>query len=594
MTENTLLGPSWTLAFGPGPQAELLEPLLRTLLAQSASEGSPRLEVWDDLDEVLGALSQRGRLVLDADRLPREDLGLVRRFLTRRSGWEVVALGGEAPTGPLAQLLSHRRVQFAAWPLPVDRLSALFETPSELSDRPHASQFRDTRSRRARASLVPSPAEASGPLPRRDPGESSPGGREGDLDPDLGMDLGLEDPLEDAWEQSKGGSWEVEPEDWHAGDPPEGSTGDLQEIETILSTGAQGSLHPADLIPRGGAPVATAPEAKLPPKQDSLLAEAMAIGLSREELDAFHAFDPDEAQDLAELAESQSGAGTQEGTQEDAILEDHLGSTASAAPSSAAIPGSRAPAESELVESPLAASPPVAVPPSWYRSQVADLADLAQRLQLDSLALREAGGAASGAGDAWLALEQDVLRLGQFARTLGFVAAPPAPGSQSVELSGFVQELMASLLGNQPGEGPRVLFRGAADATVRADKAQLGAALDAMAQLGAHCIQADGSDEAMRVQISTGQEGRIHLEMDFPAGPLAGQEGSRSDLLEPYALRRVFPDYGANALAAAGGIFLGHGGTLEARGLAGGRLALFASLPQAPPATGSGSPITGR
>lgn len=558
VTENTLLGPSWTLAFGPGPQAELLEPLLNSLAGQAALGVPPRVEVWDDLDAVLGALSQRGRLVLDADRLPREDLGLVRRFLARRSGWEVVALGQEAPTGPIAQLLAHRRVQFAAWPLPVDRLAGLLEAPGEPTDRPLASQFRDTRSRRAQASPAHPgavPSYAANPRPGSSATEESHVA-----------------PEDDGWE---GDSWDGDLGSDDLGewtDSPLSPRGeDLQEIETILSTGG-GSLHPADLIPRGGSPVVTAPEAKLPPKQDNLLAEAMAIGLSREELDAFHAFVPDASElDLEEEADPREALES---------LEDQA-----EVPSDRSAPVQEACLEETgLDEAPLERSIPEPqaqpVPPSWYRSQVADLADLAQRLQLDSLALREAGGAASGASDAWLALEQDVLRLGQFARTLGYVAAPPPPGGQQIELSGFVQELLASLLGSQSGEGPRVLFRGEPGATVRGDKAQLGAALDAMAQLGAHCIQADESGEALRVQVSvTG--GEVALEMDFPAGPLEGAEGPREDLLEPYALRRAFPDYGANALAAAGGIFSGHGGQLAAKGLENGRLALTAHLPQA-------------
>lgn len=229
-----------------------------------------------------------------------------------------------------------------------------------------------------------------------------------------------------------------------------------------------------------------------------------------------------------------------------------------------------------------------APPPAWYRSQVADLADLAQRLQLDSLALREAGGAVAGAGDIWLALEQDVHRLGQFARTLGFVAAPPPAGQQRLDLGVFLQELIASVLGSANEAAPRVLFRCPDQLPIRADKTTLGAALDALVQLAIHCIAADSrpeQDAELRVRGEV-QEADALIDLEFQAGALApssevteGGDRPRSSLLEPYALRRTFPNFGANALAAAQGILIGHGGSLSIVDRPGGNLALIARIP---------------
>ena len=48
------------------------------------------------------------------------------------------------------------------------------------------------------------------------------------------------------------------------------------------------------------------------------------------------------------------------------------------------------------------------------------------------------------------------------------------------------------------------------------------------------------------------------VRLEFPAGPLAGTDIAR--VLEPYGVRRILPDLGPNALAAAIAIVEGQGG----------------------------------
>ncbi|MFT7677671.1 MAG: hypothetical protein ACI8QC_001654 [Planctomycetota bacterium] len=538
--------PIWTVALGPGPQAVVLTPLLQAL-GQVPAPGvvpanRPEITPWDDLGELLGQLNQRGKLILDAERLPREDLGLVRRFLEREPGWEILLLAEEAPRPYLASLLAHARVQSAYWPLPVDQLGSLLQAPACAPLQAPVSQEREA---------VPEPEYPEASV-WEDDLEEDP------FDSDsLVAEIALSAPDLERIEAILKGT-----------DPLSLPEPDLDlEPESSFAFESEG-LHPAEFMD----PMALEPKlseysdyipqaGQTPAEQSSTstLESAMSVGLSREELDAFSAPMAMEPEALAD-------------------------------------PEPELRLDPEPHTQPLVAPEPERLP-VWYRPQVADLADLAQRLQLDSLAMREAGGPAAGADDAWLALEQDVLRLGQFARTLGFVAAPPPPGDQAVDLAGFTQELLSGSLGDvHAGHRPRVLFRATERLHVLADKSLLGAALDALVQLAAHCVsehdrvavEADheAATGSIKVRVEAAGE-RALLDLEFPAGPLhpshaIDQACLRPELLEPYAVRRIFPDYGANALAAAAGILAGHGGGLQAYDRPDGKLALVVDLPRMP------------
>jgi hypothetical protein len=70
------------------------------------------------------------------------------------------------------------------------------------------------------------------------------------------------------------------------------------------------------------------------------------------------------------------------------------------------------------------------------------------------------------------------------------------------------------------------------------------------------------------------------VSIEFPAGALRGVDLVKA--IEPYALRRVVPELGPNALAAAIGIVAGQGGRAELHPSADGRLQWTIRLRSAP------------
>lgn len=211
--------------------------------------------------------------------------------------------------------------------------------------------------------------------------------------------------------------------------------------------------------------------------------------------------------------------------------------------------------------------------PRWYRDQVADLADLVQRTEL-ALHAVELGGELDEA-------RHEVGRLRQFARTLGCLAAPPrapAAGGALVDLGVLVEETLASLAQRVGPEAarPKFLFRADPGLQVRADKVLLVAALDAVLQAAAASGEAS---DVIRTEVRRAEGDVVEVRVDLPEGRLAGLEPAQ--ILEPYALKGRLAGVGANALAAAGGILVGHGGDLELQRRVGGRLVFSLRLPGA-------------
>ncbi|MBK7643968.1 MAG: hypothetical protein IPJ19_13120 [Planctomycetes bacterium] len=207
-------------------------------------------------------------------------------------------------------------------------------------------------------------------------------------------------------------------------------------------------------------------------------------------------------------------------------------------------------------------------PPAYFKDQVADLADIAQRIQLSLDA------AQTDDGEAFQHVGQEVERLVQFTRTLGYLVSPPSPGTQSFDLSEMVDVFLAGA--PRTPESPRLLFRGGGALPVRSDRALLSQALDAFLFLAQSC-----ATKGEIVRLQTRAEGEICvLTIQFPPGPLAEIEPEQ--ILQPYGLRRTIPKLGPNALAAATGIIAGQGGRalLERNGQ--GRLGWRIELPRAP------------
>lgn len=215
----------------------------------------------------------------------------------------------------------------------------------------------------------------------------------------------------------------------------------------------------------------------------------------------------------------------------------------------------------ERTETPLTPSAPAEPrsPAPYFRRQVADLADIAQRLRFSLERCREAtdvqeksdGEGASPIED----LDVELLRLQQFTRTLGYTASPPSRGRQGVDLQLLLEEQLTSLTTDAPR--PRIQFAGAEPLPVEADKRLLAQALDAVLFLA---LSAVGPHGTLRIEAAA-DGARARVTIAFPAGPIVGL--TPATILEPYGLASVLPELGPNALSAARAIVHGQEGSLS-------------------------------
>ena len=220
-------------------------------------------------------------------------------------------------------------------------------------------------------------------------------------------------------------------------------------------------------------------------------------------------------------------------------------------------------------------------PPPYFRDQVADLADLVQRIEGGLATIRESGPEASGSTadrEGVEALSSDVARLVQFTRTLSYLASAPPRGNHRFDLA----ELVETLVSGMPKKGPtspRWLVRSSGPLLVTSDRELLLQVFDALFYVAEKC---SGRTDIVRVQAveSESELDFARVTIEFAAGPLAEIDPRR--VLEPYGLRRVLPDLGPNALSAAVGIVRGQGGTLELGAPARGRLSWILALPTVP------------
>lgn len=130
MTEPTQTPTAWTILLGPGPRLAAFEPSARGLLAAHNSGVAASLARIDDLAQLLRPSARGGRLVLDADEVPIEDLGLVRRFLAAQPGWSVEVIGEDAGRRSARALLSFARTRWMSWPPDLAQVEELLRSPS--------------------------------------------------------------------------------------------------------------------------------------------------------------------------------------------------------------------------------------------------------------------------------------------------------------------------------------------------------------------------------------------------------------------------------------------------------------------------------
>ena len=154
------------MLLGPGARTEALAPHLAIL------GGSGALEALTDLAGALSGVPGAARLVVDADQLPIEDLGILRRFLAAGPERELYLLGDDSRNRAVRAFSGVQGARFLAWPPDLEQLAAL------------ASASRGTR----RELGVPPPGPA-GPTGPGGPGEPESTGELG-----TGDSLGAADP----------------------------------------------------------------------------------------------------------------------------------------------------------------------------------------------------------------------------------------------------------------------------------------------------------------------------------------------------------------------------------------------------------------
>jgi hypothetical protein len=117
---------------GPGPRLAGIEPLARAASAQVNAGVAVGFERIGDLAELIAPRGSRGRLVLDLDHLPLEDLGFVRRFLAAARGWSLLLVGDDAGHRAARAALALERARFLAWPPDIGQLTELAAAPVDL------------------------------------------------------------------------------------------------------------------------------------------------------------------------------------------------------------------------------------------------------------------------------------------------------------------------------------------------------------------------------------------------------------------------------------------------------------------------------
>jgi len=129
---------------GPGDLFADLPAVLEALSRRPDGASAGSIRALEDLDLLLEPPPHGGLLLLDADGLPAEDIGLVRRFLRRYRGWNLVLCGQDPRHHTVRALSVESRIRWLSWPPDLDQLRQLarYESPEPgngaLADRPKA------------------------------------------------------------------------------------------------------------------------------------------------------------------------------------------------------------------------------------------------------------------------------------------------------------------------------------------------------------------------------------------------------------------------------------------------------------------------
>ena len=515
----------WALLLGPGEDLERLAPLLEALEHSHGIEQPLGIDVLDDLSQLFSELPDRGRLVLHAAWLPLEDLGMVRRFLDASPGWELVLVGLDPGASAPRRLLRLPGTRWFSDPLDLDQLDELLNAPD----------FR---------------------IVMEDDGEGDEDVEEyDDVDPlSAALDVSLdEDELAAFRDEALDGDWSFDetPADDDAeeleeltheteaaeeleheseSDSSDSTSADFDdEIERILAMPPQSASEPDG--PQGSSVAASATAlgeqrtASTPPPR---IAPNDPFGALMRDVAAHEPAEPELSDEVALDA-----AGIAQPPQDEARVAPPTG-----APS----------------------APDNSAPAPYFKQQVADLVDIALRIEL-SLEMARERALLEDDVPALDELELEVQRLLQFTRTLGYLSSPPAAGRTRIALGQMVEEMLAEA-GNDD-QSPRYLWRSDGLLYVRCDKTLMHHALEAVLYLVHHCAGSAGTVRVEGRETTAGgaPAGWVELSLRFPPGPLSGLDPAAA--VVPYALRTMLPELGPNALAAATGILRGQGGDLR-------------------------------
>jgi hypothetical protein len=585
---------AWTLAIGPGHRLGKIVPLMEALRGEAPSPSLWRLSDVAPLLDPRGAIQ---RVVLDAAEIPIEDVGLVRRSLI--GGLEMVLVGGD-PTGAVVRALQGEPgVRWLAWPLDTDSLNALVRYPRGPESVRHQAgdddlgpdddQPRDPGSPWASPSDLRSPTEADEDTQRAE--------RDDDFDEEFyNDDDDLENFEDDEFDYEDEEDLEVQ--DDFEDDLADGSLrAELLRPSADVAVDDSGGSErvPGDLPPPPAFPddpelaaieeILGRPGSGRVPSEDVSQGDDDTAPLTTTDTLVPHRTEPDpfDTDEPGAFLAARDAIAASDGV---TMSRDEIDAFTSE-PLVDAAPLNAAHFDMEFSGGTATADPGAdSAPPSWYRDQIADLADQAQKLDLGLRLAREMGGE-----DGLNQLEADVAGLLAFTRTLGFVAAPPARGTQELDLDTLIEEQLGGLA-SADEDMPRIFYRGEPGLRIRADKSLLVLALDAVLNLAARCAGPDGV-------VHTSMEPGALIRIDFPAGPLAGRDAS--GLLDPYAVHRSVPGIGPNALAAADRILAGQGGRLAIGELEDDTLRFEIKLPTvdiegehpSDPAVQSGAPAPG-
>lgn len=153
MAEHERRTPKAVLLVGPGQHAREAGAVLAALSAldptgERHAEPLPELGLAD-LEELLTQRSLEGLLILDAGRVPLEDIGFVRRFLERHALWRLLVVGADEREPRAGALLALARAEWLAWPPDLERLRALL--PASVAGRVETGRGETGRGEHTRA-----------------------------------------------------------------------------------------------------------------------------------------------------------------------------------------------------------------------------------------------------------------------------------------------------------------------------------------------------------------------------------------------------------------------------------------------------------